>query len=386
MKNFRIAIIPAAILLAACAVYATEDLEEVLERGRQCYDKGMYEEAVKEFTVALQIASYESQIYYDRGRAYHALGEFDQAICDYNVAIQIDPYNAEIYHNRGNLYYYKEMLEPAIADWSSSIRLCPDCYQSYDNRAYAYYETGLYDLAWKDLKRLKNLGFRISKSFFETLSRYSEKGESIRIIKRSLRSDPDQRYSLVLPKDYNPEEKIPLLTVVDQYRAGARQQINEWKFITHSQGYILLYPDGFNWGYQEFKTQEDEKLIEMIKEASKDFAVDQDRIFLVGFNEGAEFAHRFAFLHPRQIKVACLLSGGEYELAPPRSGRAKKIIFFIGAGKGGKRYREALSFFYQLHDSGYAAEFESFSLFGQRIHSKMKYAVADFLNGLKLKR
>jgi len=43
----------------------------------------------------------DGEIYYNRGVAYHKKGLFDEAIADYTRAIEINPEDAEAYHNRG---------------------------------------------------------------------------------------------------------------------------------------------------------------------------------------------------------------------------------------------------------------------------------------------
>ena len=43
--------------------------------------------------------------YFNRGFAYDKLGLYDQAIKDYSYALEIDPNNVYAYYNRGYLFY-----------------------------------------------------------------------------------------------------------------------------------------------------------------------------------------------------------------------------------------------------------------------------------------
>ena len=361
--------------------YAGHYVDKVIERGNEYFSQGKYDEAIREFTFALMIGPYNSQAYYNRGRALHAMGEFDDAISDYSIAIQIDPDNAEIYHNRGNLHYYKSELDLAIDDWSRSIKLCPDCYQSYDNRAYAYYEKGLYDLAQEDIKRLKELGHKVSRIFVDILTRRAE-AEDLIVIEKCLKYNPSQKYLILIPKNYDPETKTPLFIAIHKYPGDAKYQIDIWKSLTNREGYILLHPV-FAAGYQDFLEAEDTKLVQIIKELKEEFMIDRKKIFLVGFSEGARFVQQFVFRFPGYASVACLLSGREYELTIPSYGKVKKIKFFIGAGETGKRYTAALDFYNRLKANGYKVKLESFPLLGYRFNSKIKYAVIDFLREIK---
>ena len=383
MKVIKIVTIQVFIsmLCISANCYAGSYTQKVIERGNEFFQQGKYDEAIREFTFALMIGPYNSQAYYNRGRAFHAMGEFDDAISDYSIAIQIDPDNAEIYHNRANLHYYKSELDLAIDDWSRSVRLCPDCYQSYDNRAYAYYEKGLYDLAQEDVDRLKELGYKVSQIFVDILTRRAA-AEDLIVIERCLKYNPSQKYLISIPKNYNPETKTPLFIAIHKYPGDVKYQINIWKSLANQEGYILLHPV-FAPGYQNFLQAEDSKLVQIIKELKEEFMIDEKKIFLIGFSEGARFVQQFAFRFPKYVKVACLLSGREYELNISSYGMAKKINFFIGAGETGKRYSEALNFYNQLKENGYKVKLEFFPLLGYRFNSKIKYAVIDFLREIK---
>ena len=63
---------------------------------------------------------------------------YDQAIADYNMAIELKPDYAQAYVNRGNAYRDKGVIDRAIADYSKAIELKPDYAQAYYNRGGAY--------------------------------------------------------------------------------------------------------------------------------------------------------------------------------------------------------------------------------------------------------
>ena len=62
------------------------------------------DQAIADFTKAIEIGPKDADVYNNRGIAYAAKGLYDQAIADYTKAIEIDPEYAEAYYNFGCIY------------------------------------------------------------------------------------------------------------------------------------------------------------------------------------------------------------------------------------------------------------------------------------------
>lgn len=58
---------------------------------------------------------------FNRGFAYDKLGKFDDAIADYSTAIQIDPKNAYTYYNKGISLDRRGNYEQAIECFTAAI-------------------------------------------------------------------------------------------------------------------------------------------------------------------------------------------------------------------------------------------------------------------------
>ena len=67
----------------------------------------------------------DAEVYNTRGLAYSESGEHDQAIEDFTKAIELKPECAEAYANRGTAYRDKGEMDKAIADYTKSIVLKP---------------------------------------------------------------------------------------------------------------------------------------------------------------------------------------------------------------------------------------------------------------------
>ena len=71
--------------------------------GRALYSQmslSLYEEAIPNFTKAIQLYSDYALAYFNRGVSYSNLGEYQNAIDDYTKAIKLDPDDALAYSNR----------------------------------------------------------------------------------------------------------------------------------------------------------------------------------------------------------------------------------------------------------------------------------------------
>ncbi len=227
---------------------------------------------------------------------------------------------------------------------------------------------------------------------------------------KSLQIDSKQKYILQLPIHYNPENKYPLFIAIHWLNGTARQQINEWRFLANKNKYILLCPQfnlsrfnssllaaiplkkfGFDTpqlaagrfieGYQQLRRNEAAKLVEIISEVEKEFSINREKNFLVGFSGGAQFTHRFVYRYPF-VKAVCILATREYD--PPLSSLAvKKVKYFVGVGEDDERYKKMVEFYNLLKRKDYDVTFESFPLVGHNLHSGIKDGVMNFLNSIE---
>jgi tetratricopeptide (TPR) repeat protein len=99
---------------------------------------GQHEQAIDDFTLAIQHQPDDAAAYYNRGVAKAKLGQLDEAIEDYTLTIQHQPDDAAAYHNRGVAKQKLGQHDEAIADYSLAIQHQPDYAQFYFNKAYVY--------------------------------------------------------------------------------------------------------------------------------------------------------------------------------------------------------------------------------------------------------
>jgi tetratricopeptide (TPR) repeat protein len=136
-------------------------------RGNAYVKSGLLDEAIKDFTKAIQLNPKYAGNYHNRGNAYVKSGLLDEAIKDFTKAIQLNPYYATAYNNRGNTYGMKGLLDEAIKDFTKAIQLNPNYATAYYNRGFAYYQKGSKELAIKDLEKSADLGYEDARKFLK---------------------------------------------------------------------------------------------------------------------------------------------------------------------------------------------------------------------------
>ena len=80
----------------------------------------------------------DAQGFNDRGNRYSRNGVYDQAISDYTRAIELDARFAEAYFNRGVSKYELGLYDDTIVDLTKAISLNPEDDNYYGRRSLAY--------------------------------------------------------------------------------------------------------------------------------------------------------------------------------------------------------------------------------------------------------
>jgi|GEM_PF-864430 len=124
--------------------------EDYLKAGNEFYNKGEYDQAISDFTKAIELKPDYALAYCNRGNSRDEKGEYDQAIADYTKAIELNPDYAGAYNNRGISWKNKGEYDKAIADYTEAIALKPIYAEAYNNRGISLNGKGEYDQAIAD--------------------------------------------------------------------------------------------------------------------------------------------------------------------------------------------------------------------------------------------
>jgi tetratricopeptide (TPR) repeat protein len=119
-------------------------------QGENLISKNLYDQAIREFSQAIEINHDYVDALLNRGSAYALLGKFNNALMDFNHALKYEKKDGDIYNKRGEIFLQNSMYDQAIKDFTSALILNPTYGYAYLNRGRAYAEKGMPEEAMKD--------------------------------------------------------------------------------------------------------------------------------------------------------------------------------------------------------------------------------------------
>jgi len=125
--------------------------------GEKYYESGNFDQAIVEFTKAIELNPSYIDAYHYRANAYVNLGKYDLALADLDKAILLSPDNAFLYYVRG--LFYKEIgdFDKVLVDQNKAISIDPQYADAYLERGVAYGSMGDHDNALTDFNKAVEL-------------------------------------------------------------------------------------------------------------------------------------------------------------------------------------------------------------------------------------
>lgn len=99
-----------------------------------------------------------SPSYNGRGLVWDRFFNFEEAIKDFTKAIEIDPENAVYWHNWACCFWNKGDLEAALEDFDKAVELDPRNPIIFSNRGLVKWKLGLFEEAIDDYSREMEFG------------------------------------------------------------------------------------------------------------------------------------------------------------------------------------------------------------------------------------
>ena len=132
-----------------------ESPEDCLTRGDGYFASREYDEAIKEYTRAIELKPDFAEAYNNRAYAFYSKHDgTGDPMSDLNRALELRPKFAHAYNTRGCVYMAAGNPDKAIADFNRAIELQPDYPRAYRNRANALLRKGRFSLAFADFERV----------------------------------------------------------------------------------------------------------------------------------------------------------------------------------------------------------------------------------------
>jgi tetratricopeptide (TPR) repeat protein len=159
------------VLLMSASYAFGQSAREYFQKGLFSYSQGNFDEAIVDFTHAIDTDPSLGTAYNNRGVVYAREGSMDRAIADFTMAIADNAKDAEAYNNRGRAYTRLGNLPQALADFSKAIDINSIYTKAYKNRGDVYFQLKQYNKAWADLFKVEELGGTVDHEFYQALKK-----------------------------------------------------------------------------------------------------------------------------------------------------------------------------------------------------------------------
>ena len=128
-----------------------------------------------------------------------------------------------------------------------------------------------------------------------------------------------QRYSLVLPAEYAPHHRYPLLVVLRAEGMTTEQELTWWAGLAdldkqgpaQRRGYVTIAPEyaGEQQGSYAYDFETHQTVLECINDARRKFRIDSDRVFLAGHGMGGDACFDLGMSHPEVFAGVIPIAG-----------------------------------------------------------------------------
>jgi tetratricopeptide (TPR) repeat protein len=207
----------AAAAFTGCIMKHPEYAHAYFCRGNAYLELQRTQEAMADYSKALDLEPTDARAWRSRGTAYYRLGQPGKALADFGQAIQLDPQNPLGWNNQGWAYIDLGQPSKALAAFAKAIQLDGKFIQAWKGRGKAYYDLRQPVKAAADFREARRLAPKDHEVYHDLGDALADQGmladaesayrEAIR-----LKSDcPEAHYNLGLALDHQgkPAAAVP---------------------------------------------------------------------------------------------------------------------------------------------------------------------------------
>ena len=176
-----------------------EDAWAIGSRGQTYQAMGRYDDALTDLSRAIELKPEYAWAITSRGNTYRAMGRYDDALTDYNRAIERHPEDAFALTRRGLTYWLMGRHDDALTDFSRAIELDPEYAWAIANRGDTYRDMGRYDDALTDLNRAIEVDPEYAWAFANRGDTYRDMGrydDALTDLNRAIEVDPEYAWAI----------------------------------------------------------------------------------------------------------------------------------------------------------------------------------------------
>ena len=167
MKKYDLALADEGILIKIAST-AKEKAEHHQRRGSLLQDIGNIEDALKDYTTAIELDPNNSFAYSGRLRIYSKLGKHNLALADGEAMVRKSPKSYVGYYERGQIYYQMEKIDLAAHDFKKALELATTDIRS------AYWLGEIYEIHYKDKEKALDYYRLVANSKFVYATEYKK--------------------------------------------------------------------------------------------------------------------------------------------------------------------------------------------------------------------
>lgn len=127
--------------------------KDYFERGEQYYDRGEYEEALKDFNKVIELDENYKGVYLKRGNVHYYLNKYRESLLDYEEEEKRSGEWYSLYYNKGSIYFDLKQYDKSIDEYSKAIAKQDNYSPAYNNRGVAYDYLKKYEEAISDYNK-----------------------------------------------------------------------------------------------------------------------------------------------------------------------------------------------------------------------------------------
>jgi predicted esterase len=150
-------------------------------------------------------------------------------------------------------------------------------------------------------------------------------------------------YLVQLPQEYRHSRSYPVLIVCHSTTETPKDTLDRWANLAWEHGYILVSPEwgkGVHTAYG-WTSQEQQPVLEVLRDVKQRFNVDSDRVFLAGHGPGAEMCYDVGLAHPDLFAGVLPMSGTPAQITHKYRRNAQFLPFYVVSGDRSESvYRE----------------------------------------------
>ncbi|MHC4831109.1 MAG: tetratricopeptide repeat protein, partial [Planctomycetota bacterium] len=182
---------------ARAATFEAVTAADFLDRGILAHEDRAYDEAIVDFTRALEIDPGSSDAYRRRGNSLKKLERWDDAIADLDQSITFAPTNADAYITRGSVYEKRDLagdMERALEDYLRATEVAPRYSRAWKNLADGYREAEQPTLALETYAKALRIEPRYARAWYKRGELHTDLGqfhEALADLDRAVFVDPD---------------------------------------------------------------------------------------------------------------------------------------------------------------------------------------------------